>query len=707
MPPLGTVPAADCSRTGPPVPADGPVAGRVTGEEAPEAVGRGEEGRGEVSGRVEPSSLLLCGSLPRSSPVTASPTAVPSTPSVSTATEAATTARLLRPGPAAAAAPIRSGTRAMARIPGLRTEPEPAGAPADSSRPSARSRSSIRRAAAAPRTSPSVDRSVSAASNSTTAWPGSWTQRAYTPSSWWNQASSAPAPVRRAASRPSRSARSQAPQRSARARAGAAARASRRTESCRPAARSASSTPITTSASAAICGSETEECPTHQEKCWAAPSTLSRAGQCGASSSSAPAVSRWWPPIETASPASASSASALSPWPTSIRAGRCGAVGHSPPRATASLSTACAVSLSPSANRTAGRVDSATEGSGTVPRSAASRTAGSGSCTGSRTAPKTSIRSSSAATSASTATSRCRSNAAAWTKRSGRPSDSNQRSTAQAFSAASRGRPASRAARARQAGRERPATRWSWSRESAGISGPSAEEEIRKAQSGAVASSASSSAPTGSTSSMTTIAPTPARCSASWPGSGRKPGAWWVAAKSSWSRSAAVRRWPRSWTTPPGARSPAAEATADSRVLRPEPAWPTRRIERPSASRPSSWATSASRSSSGRSAGPAPSASGPTWPPGSPAGPRAGAPGPVRRGRGRHSSGQGLTSEPSGPPTPTSSPPETSSPFRVRTDSCRKSPVGCATFCSAPRSRRRPVPAGVVRGRESGPAAVS
>ncbi len=225
--------------------------------------------------------------------------------------------------------------------------------------------------------------------------------------------------------------------------------------------------------------------------------------------------------MDTASPASASSARAASPWPTSISAGRCGAVGHSPPSATASRSTACAGSLSPFASRTAGEAVSATEGSGTVRRSASSRTAGSASRTGSRTAPKTSIRSSSAATSASTATSRWRSRAAAWTKRSGRPSDSNQRSTAQAFSATSSGRPASRPVRARQAERESPATRWSCIREPAAGGGLSGATDTRKAQPGAVASRCSSSASEGSAASITTTAATSARWAASRAGSGR------------------------------------------------------------------------------------------------------------------------------------------------------------------------------------------
>ncbi len=140
------------------------------------------EGCGKGASRAPPSSSRpLCGSLPvrSSGPLKLIATAVPSTPRVRTAVETTTTRRRRLDF-------SRAGTRAaILRMTGRLGA---AGAAAGSCRPSARSRSSIRRAEATPRCSPAVARRVSAVSSSAMARDGCWTQIACTAASWWNQA---------------------------------------------------------------------------------------------------------------------------------------------------------------------------------------------------------------------------------------------------------------------------------------------------------------------------------------------------------------------------------------------------------------------------------------------------------------------------------------------------------------------------------------
>ncbi len=186
-----------------------------------------------------------------------------------------------------------------------------------------------------------------------------------------------------------------------------------------------------------------------------------------------------------------------------------------------------------------------------------------------------------------------------WTKRSGRPSDSNQRSPAQFRSSSVRGRSTTCSSRASEAPRPSPArstsSRW------ASTPGAAASEAAasRKAHSGVAVRSSSRAAPPISRSSTVTTAPIDRTCARSSSRSGRWPGALYTVSKRACSRSAAVRPRPLRRTTPSGARSAQSAATASSRAVRPEPGWPVRRTLRPRASSRTRRSRSSSRSRRG------------------------------------------------------------------------------------------------------------
>ena len=139
-------------------------------------------------------------------------------------------------------------------------------------------------------------------------------------------------------------------------------------------------------------------------------------------------------PTGESSPQPTSSPSAASAWVSPTSAGRCAWCGTSPPSATAKRRVSRADSLSREASSAAGAAPSPSDGSGYV----VARRGGVEGRVDRAASWKTP--NSSTASAPARSRSRCRSSAPAWTKRSGRPSDSNQRSPAQFASSSVSGR---------------------------------------------------------------------------------------------------------------------------------------------------------------------------------------------------------------------------------------------------------------------------